>query len=112
MTLVYGTVEPSVRSMSTAAIRSGKTSSAPKISLTAEKGAVLEEVFSREVHILEQLAWRAVGNKLFIHVMSRKYSLHAKKVKQITEYLNENITELDTSKHPSYREKKIKVLAR
>lgn len=45
----------------------------------------------------EQLAWRAVSNKLHINVMLRKYSLHPNKRRQITDYLNKKIAELDAS---------------
>jgi len=61
------------------------------------KRAALKDEFSRETQSEEQLAWRAVSNKLHVNVMLRKYSLHPNKRRQITDYLNEKITELDAS---------------
>lgn len=97
MSPVHKAVKPFICSMRTVAIRSGNTSSTPKISFTAEKGAALGDIFSRETQSEEQLAWRAVSNKLLVNVMLRKYSLHPNKRRQITDYLNKKITQLDAN---------------
>lgn len=54
----------------------------------------------------EQLAWRAVSNKLHINVMLRKYSLHPNKRRQITDYLKKKIAELDASDIIPHTEKR------
>lgn len=78
----------------------------PKSVSLQKKGQPLKTFFQEKLKSEEQLAWRAVSIKLHVNVMLRKYSLHPNKRRQITDYLNDKITQLDASDIIPHTEKR------